>query len=1095
MADGVLFNVAEAIISSLPGPQDAKEITLPWDSDHELQNFRSTVSAIKAVLLDAEKKRANPQVDSWLKELNIIMYDANDTLDAISTEVLRRKIMSQDKKVKKVSIFLLKSNEFVFRFKMGHKIKIIRERLENIKDRRNFSLAERSGETPVQGDGTFIRDQGLIGRDKDKEKVIESLLDTNIKENVSILPIVGMGGIGKTTLAEHVFKDKRIQRNFDLKIWVCVCNNFDAKVIVEKILESALKNKPKRVPMDILVDHLRQEVLIKKFFLVLDDMWNEDFDKWFELKNLLMDGVVGSRILITTRSEKVSEIIHPKQPPFTLKGLEDNKSWDLFRNIAFKNGQEPENLSDVEIAKKVVERCGGVPLALGVMGRVLYAKRLERECFEFTDSEFSKISQNDDIIPTLKLSYDMLPSNLKHCFAYCGLFPKGFVFDVSTLISLWIAQGFVESQENRCLEDIGYNYFKDLLSRSFFHEVELDEFDIIIQCKMHNLMHELALSVAAGLVISDHEKENFNRNTLHLANYSSTMPSLLYKANMIRTFLCPGVNKYFSGKINCKAIFSSFKFLRVLDLRNRKLKHLSGFIGKLKYLRYLDLSHNNEIVKLPNSITRLLKLEILRLSDCWSLEELPRDISKLVNLRHLKIDGCWGLRYMPRKLGELTNLQILPLFVINSDSYFKHIGRLDELKRLNKLRGHLRIQYLSHAKGAALEYKDANLNEKGQLCGLDLNWKYEGNITDSDVNEDNKSLEGFNPNSNLKQLYLKDYRGSKVPSWLSLRSLEELKLLWCRKCHSLSPVSELPSLKCLWLWNMHAIEYISDFGSWNMSSSSSSTPAVIFPSLKELWLRDCPKFKSWWKRDSSVEVDSESDSDKSVEKTARTPMMKHSLLPTFHSLSKLSIEECPLLTLMPKFPHLEEELCLYKANWMPLKQTMMEASKAPLSRLKHLKLHSVMELRTLPKEWMQNLISLKTLTIESCNGLKSLSLGIEHLTALEHLDLSSCPKLKITKDDYGINWRGLKSLLSLSFKDLPKLKSLPLGLEQVTTLQNLEIAYCGSLTVIPEWIQDSKSLEVLKIVRCSNLTSLPQGMRRLTVFEDAKDEKRPISPR
>jgi hypothetical protein len=293
---------------------------------------------------------------------------------------------------------------------------------------------------------------------------------------------------------------------------------------------------------------------------------------------------------------------------------------------------------------------------------------------------------------------------------------------------------------------------------------------------------------------------------------------------------------------------------------------------------------------------------------------------------------------------------------------------------------------------------------------------------------------------------------------------------------------------------MDAMEYISDSGDSNEFSSS------FFPSLKIIDFSFCPNLKGWWRRrrDSSVEVNS--DSDNSIENT------ENPLLPSFPCLSKLQIMRCPMLTSMPTFPHLEESLYLSNASWKPLQQTMMmnmgapqsptstakaSSSSTPLSKLKSIVLRYVEDLETLPEEGLKKLTSLKSLMIRGCNRLNSLSPGIQHLAALQDLELYDCPELEVANVEDEMQWQGLKSLLSLKFLGLPKLVSLPLGLQHGTTLQKLLISDCENLTAIPEWIRNYTSLQVLEIDGCSSLTSLPEGMRSLTSLQRLKIKNSP----
>ncbi|KAJ7949203.1 Disease resistance protein [Quillaja saponaria] len=227
-----------------------------------MKNF---VSAIKAVLLEAEEKQAtNAGVRDWVEKLKDTALDAGDLLDEFSTEALHREVMTQDKKGKKVRIFFSKSNQPAYGHKMNHKLRKIRERLDDINnDKNKFGLIEhRSPDHALvvkkerKQAHSFIREEDVIGREKEKEKkaIIELLKKTSRKENVSVVLIVGIGGLGKTAPTRLVYNDKIIQDHFELKMWVCVSDDFDVQSIVAKILGC-----PPHTEMEQLQQFLREK--------------------------------------------------------------------------------------------------------------------------------------------------------------------------------------------------------------------------------------------------------------------------------------------------------------------------------------------------------------------------------------------------------------------------------------------------------------------------------------------------------------------------------------------------------------------------------------------------------------------------------------------------------------------------------------------------------------------------------------------------------------------------------------------------------------------------------------------------------------------
>ncbi|KAM7478196.1 hypothetical protein LguiA_026409 [Lonicera macranthoides] len=438
MAESFVFQTVGQILGKLT-TLTFREIGLIWGVKKEFKRLELTVSAIKAVLLDAaEQKKKNRQVEDWLEKLQDVLYDVDDVLDDFMTEDLRRKVVIKGSKRKAVKNFFSSSNSLALCITMSRKLKKIRSRLEDTDaDRKKFQLVERVLDNSIayplrEQTHSFVRASDVIGRDLDKNRIIELLLNgssssasSSTIENIYVLPIAGLGGLGKTTLAKLVYNDDVITSNFERRLWICVSEEFELKKIIEKIMKNDTGGVDHaHLDLNQLQATLRTNLDSKKFLLVLDDVWNEDRKKWMDLKDLLSSGSHGSKIVVTTRKKTTLEMMRTLEP-YELNGLSNDECMSIFIKCAFREGEEIHYPKLVEIGRAIVKKCSGLPLAVKSLGSLLYTKREEREWDYINDNDIWKIEQEEnDILPILKLSYDEMPLHLKKCFAYCASFQK-----------------------------------------------------------------------------------------------------------------------------------------------------------------------------------------------------------------------------------------------------------------------------------------------------------------------------------------------------------------------------------------------------------------------------------------------------------------------------------------------------------------------------------------------------------------------------------------------------------------------------------------------------------------------------------------------
>ncbi|XP_018498332.2 putative disease resistance protein RGA3 [Pyrus x bretschneideri] len=389
---------------------------------------------------------------------------------------------------------------------MAHKIKNINATLSDLKSEASFIglVARRIDSTlSPQGMGnretvsSFDHDEKIFGRDEIVSGIIATLIDSNNREKyLSVMVIVGMAGLGKTTLAKAIYNDNRyIDKHFETKIWVCVSTTFDVNSILRRILELLNSTNTGLTSQEALLQNLQKELMGKRYILVLDDVWNEDDMLWSSLMSCLskLNSAHGSVMIVTTRSAKVASIAETL-PRCDLVNLSVEDCWSILKGEAFPYGCAPLASIHERIGRAIAEKCAGVPLVAKVLGSLMRSKNSADEWLIIQESKIWELPEGEDrIMSVLKLSFDSLKSPyLKQCFACCSMLEKDFEIERDDLIQLWMAQGLLHSHANLEMEDIGNEYFNSLLENSFFQDVIKDDCDSIIKCKMHDLVHDLA---------------------------------------------------------------------------------------------------------------------------------------------------------------------------------------------------------------------------------------------------------------------------------------------------------------------------------------------------------------------------------------------------------------------------------------------------------------------------------------------------------------------------------------------------------------------------------------------------------------------------
>ncbi|PON47952.1 NB-ARC domain containing protein [Parasponia andersonii] len=740
MADA-LVSVVLGQLCSIIHEQANQEVKLVLGVEDEIENLRRNLEAIQAVLKDAEKRKMKEDgVRIWLDELKDVSYDMDDVLDKWVTAIFSIKLHKEEisgavlengssgKRKVRFSVHLPRFqfskliSQLGLRREIARTIGNLNVRLNNIRVRKetfNFSIASSSVDEPNRPNSTSMVDVPKVyGQDELKEALVSRLLSESSldkSDHLEIIPIVGMGGIGKTTLAKQVFNDDKVKAHFgDERIWVCVSHPFDEVKIANSIIEQVDGKVPSIFGLETLMQVFLGSIRDKKYLLVLDDVWTDDYLTWGPLEQTFKHCAAGSKIVMTTRNEEVAKMMGESHL-ICMEELSEEDCWLLFSEIAFfgKNQEEREDLK--RIGKEIASKCKGLPLAAKTLGSLLRVKRTKEEWLSVLESEMWEIEKVKDKLfsPFLVSYYDLSPLE-KCCFSYCAVLPKDVQIDKDDLIQQWMAQGYLNLMKNEEDEVVGRKCFESLAMRSFFQDFSYDSEGRITACKMHDIVHDFAQFLTLNeyaIVALDGARKRVDFNARHLVLLlpaEAHIPVSVLKKKSLHTFIVLG------QKIAALSsdLFSYLMCLRTLNLSNCSIKELPENIGKLLHLRYLNLSHNGDLKELPSTIGNLCNLQTLRLVKC-GLQKLPEKVAKLRNLRHLYVSS-FGLSSLPKGIGRLRNLKTLNLSSCGIREIPENIGELIHLRYLD-LSDNLELRDLPSTVGDLCNLQTLQLYN----CGLE----------------------------------------------------------------------------------------------------------------------------------------------------------------------------------------------------------------------------------------------------------------------------------------------------------------------------------------------------------------------------------------
>ncbi|KAI4370778.1 hypothetical protein MLD38_019088 [Melastoma candidum] len=764
-------------------------------------------------------EETDEEVRVWVKQLRECAYDMEDALDELKLVLTHDHDKFQWGSIQLGSIHRRLSccvRNMKDRHRLTTEIRKISGRIKSVcagqqSLRRKFNRARddpSSSNTDIawpdpRTNALLLDKTELLGMEEPKKKLVDSLLrGTSGREVISI---VGMGGLGKSTLAMQVYEDGEVRKHFSVYAFINLSRYAKPEDLLKDMLRQIMRDMSKPVPpgADTMNSHwlkliIRDLLQRRRYLIVLDDVWS--IREWDAIKHALPNNDQGSRVMITTRDVDVASTACTEfhGEVYNMEPLQTDVSWELFCRKTFQGNPCPSHLED--ICKHILRKCDGLPLAIVAISGVLATKETRRinEWDVVRRGLCAEIDGNDklqNLKRVLLLSFGDLPYHLKACFLHLSVFPEGLPIERIRLVRLWIAEGFVGRKEGKTAEEVAEDYFGELMNRSLMQVAEMTTDGRVKSCRIHDFLRDIIackskdqMFATVAKDLTDTWPEKVRRLSIQ-SNQREILPTR--SLSQLRSLYLFAVDKPFVDAI----LTCSMRLLTVLDLQAAPISKFPVQVVDCYYLIFLSL-RNTEVKTIPRSIGKLQKLETLDLKQT-NVTSLPEEVLKLQRLRHLLVYRYENVSYNCSKygfkaldgIGAMQSLQKLCYIEADSERnsvVLKEIGKLTQLTRLAILKMRKEDgRYLcsSIAKLTSLQAMSVSAFNDDEI--LDLNYLR-------------------SPPQLLQRIYLSG-RLELLPSWIAnIHGLVKLNLKWSRlKEDPLETLQKLPNLVVLELLQVY----------------------------------------------------------------------------------------------------------------------------------------------------------------------------------------------------------------------------------------------------------------------------------------------------